>query len=112
MSTIDHLPRTQIAGVYHRKVGDVLVTGLSDGYVDMGYGIFRNIPEDETKAILARDHRILPPRISVNAFALRMNGRTYLIDCGSADIMGRPAAACQPISPPPASTRPRWMACC
>jgi glyoxylase-like metal-dependent hydrolase (beta-lactamase superfamily II) len=82
------LPRTQIAGVYHRRVGDVLVTGLSDGYVDMGYGIFRNIPEQETKAILARDHRISPPRISVNAFALRMNGRTYLIDCGSADIMG------------------------
>ena len=78
----------QIAGVYHRKVGDVLVTGLSDGYVDMGYGIFRNIPEEETKAILAREHRISPPRISVNAFALQMNGRTYLIDCGSADIMG------------------------
>jgi glyoxylase-like metal-dependent hydrolase (beta-lactamase superfamily II) len=82
------LPRTQIAGVYHRKIGDVLVTGLSDGYVDMGYSIFRNIPEEETKAILARDHRIAPPRISVNAFALRMNGRIYLIDCGSADIMG------------------------
>jgi glyoxylase-like metal-dependent hydrolase (beta-lactamase superfamily II) len=88
MNRIDHRPRTQIAGVYHRKVGDVLVTGLSDGYVDMGYSIFRNIPEEETKAILARDHRILPPRISVNAFALRMNGRIYLIDCGSADIMG------------------------
>jgi hypothetical protein len=42
----------QIAGVYHRKIGDVLVTGLSDGYVDMGYSIFRNIPEQETKAIL------------------------------------------------------------
>ena len=82
------LPRTQIAGVYHRRIGDVLVTGLSDGYVDMGYGIFRNIPAEETRAILTRDHRISPPRISVNAFALRMNGRIYLIDCGSADIMG------------------------
>lgn len=82
------LPLTQVAGVYHRRLGDVVVTGLSDGYVDMGYGIFRNIPEEETKAILARDQRTSPPRISVNAFALRMGSRTYLIDCGSADLMG------------------------
>ncbi len=82
------LPRTQVAGVYHRRLGEVLVTGLSDGYVDMGYAIFRNIQEEESKAILARDHRISPPRISVNAFALRFGDRTYLIDCGSADLMG------------------------
>ncbi|MCP3416581.1 MBL fold metallo-hydrolase [Bradyrhizobium brasilense] len=81
-------PSTQVAGVYHRRLGDALVTGLSDGYVDMGYTIFRNIPEEETKAILARDHRTSPPRISVNAFAVRMDNRTYLIDCGSADLMG------------------------
>ncbi|MGX9425197.1 MULTISPECIES: MBL fold metallo-hydrolase [Bradyrhizobium] len=85
---MSRFPETQVAGVYHRRLGEVLVTGLSDGYVDMGYSIFRNIPEQETKAILARDHRISPPRISVNAFALRVNGRTYLIDCGSADLMG------------------------
>jgi glyoxylase-like metal-dependent hydrolase (beta-lactamase superfamily II) len=85
---MSRFPETQVAGVYHRRLGDVLVTGLSDGYVDMGYSIFRNIPEQETRAILARDHRISPPRISVNAFALRVNGRTYLIDCGSADLMG------------------------
>jgi hypothetical protein len=46
-------PLTQVADVYHRKLGNILVTGLSDGYVDMGYTIFRNIPEEETKAILA-----------------------------------------------------------
>ena len=85
---MSYLPLAQVAGVYHRKLGDVVVTGLSDGYVDMGYGIFRNIPEEETKAILARDHRTSPPRISVNAFALRIGNRTYLIDCGSADLMG------------------------
>lgn len=82
------VPGVQVPGVYHRRLGDILVTGLSDGYVDMGYGIFRNIPEEETKAILAREHRTSPPRISVNAFALRRDGRTALIDCGSADIMG------------------------
>lgn len=82
------MPVSQVPAIYHRKLGDVLVTGLSDGYVDMGYGIFRNIPEDETKAILARERRTSPPRISVNAFVLRFAGRTYLVDCGSADSMG------------------------
>ncbi len=81
-------PARQVPGVYHRKLGDVLVTGLSDGYMDFGYEIFRNIPEDETKAILARECRLSPPRISINAFALRFGGRTYLVDCGSADTMG------------------------
>jgi glyoxylase-like metal-dependent hydrolase (beta-lactamase superfamily II) len=81
-------PAHQVPGVYHRRLGDVLVTGLSDGYMDFGYEIFRNIPEDETKAILARERRLSPPRISINAFALRFGGRTYLVDCGSADTMG------------------------
>jgi hypothetical protein len=93
------MPVSQVPAIYHRKLGDVLVTGLSDGYVDMGYGIFRNIPQDETKAILARERRTSPPRISVNAFVLRFAGRTYLVDCGSADSMGP-------------STRRRSMACC
>ncbi|MBV9115096.1 MAG: MBL fold metallo-hydrolase [Hyphomicrobiales bacterium] len=85
MSTI---PAVQIPGVYHRRLGHVLVTGLSDGYVDLGYGIFSNLAEEETKALLAREHRISPPRISVNVFALRCGNRTALIDCGSADSMG------------------------
>ncbi|MBV9565474.1 MAG: MBL fold metallo-hydrolase [Bradyrhizobium sp.] len=82
------LPTAQIPGVYHRRIGEIIVTGLSDGYVDLGYGIFRNVPEERAKELFAREHRIAPPRISVNAFALRFGGRVYLVDCGSADIMG------------------------
>jgi glyoxylase-like metal-dependent hydrolase (beta-lactamase superfamily II) len=85
---MSNLPQTQVAGVYHRKLGGVLVTGLSDGYVDIDYTMLRNLPDEEIKTILARDHRRSPPRVSVNAFALRFDGRTYLIDCGSADTMG------------------------
>ncbi|CAH1663485.1 MBL fold metallo-hydrolase [Chelatococcus asaccharovorans] len=81
-------PFKQVPAVYHRQLGDVLVTGLSDGYMDMGYEIFRDIPEDEVRAILAREHRIAPPRISINVFALRFGGKTYLVDCGSQHFMG------------------------
>lgn len=82
------MPVAQIAGVYHRRVGDILVTGLSDGYVDMGYGIFRDMPEAEITAILSRGRRPSPPRISVNTFALRFDNKTYLVDCGSGSSMG------------------------
>ena len=35
------IPVQQVPGVYHRRVGEVLITALSDGYVEMGYDIFR-----------------------------------------------------------------------
>jgi hypothetical protein len=28
------VPTRQIAGVYHRRIGDIIVTALSDGYLD------------------------------------------------------------------------------
>lgn len=78
----------QVPAVYHRRLGEAIVTGLGDGYMDMGYDIFRNIPENEVRTILAREQRISPPRISINVFAVRMGGKTYLFDCGSQHFMG------------------------
>ncbi|PWL18950.1 MBL fold metallo-hydrolase [Falsochrobactrum shanghaiense] len=85
MSTI---PAKQIPGVYHRRFGDFLVTALSDGYVEMGYHIFREFEPDDVDRMMARDHRISPPRISVNCFLLRGPAGTVLIDCGSQDKFG------------------------
>ncbi|TWI31288.1 MBL fold metallo-hydrolase [Paracoccus sulfuroxidans] len=82
------LPLNQIPGVYHRRVGDVLMTALSDGYVEMGYDIFREFTRDEVDQMMARDHRISPPRISVNCFLLRGPMGTVLFDCGSQDNFG------------------------
>ena len=28
------LPTSQIPGVYHRKIGDIVVTAVSDGFLD------------------------------------------------------------------------------
>ena len=56
------LPVQQIPGVYHRRVGEVLVTALSDGFVEMGYDIFREFSPEEVDRMMARDHRISPPR--------------------------------------------------
>ena len=74
-STMKHSPTKQIAGIYHRRVGEYLVTALSDGYVEMGYHIFREFEPHEVDEMLARDHRISPPRISVNCFFTQIRVR-------------------------------------
>ncbi len=83
-----HIPTKQIAGIYHRRVGDYLVTALSDGYVEMGYHIFREFEPNEVDQMMARDHRISPPRISVNCFLLRGPAGTILVDTGSQERFG------------------------
>lgn len=82
------LPKKQVPGVYHRRFGEFLVTALSDGYVEMGYDIFREFSREEVDRLMARDHRVSPPRISINCFLLRGPAGTVLIDCGSQDKFG------------------------
>ncbi|MCZ7657343.1 MAG: MBL fold metallo-hydrolase [Xanthobacteraceae bacterium] len=80
-------PRRQIPGVYHRRVGDIVVTALSDGYLDAPYTVMRIAPGD-AEEILAREFRPSPPRISVNCFAIYSAGRLALIETGSGSSMG------------------------
>ena len=37
------VPSTQIPGVYHRRIGDIVVTALSDGYLDGTVDVLQNI---------------------------------------------------------------------
>jgi glyoxylase-like metal-dependent hydrolase (beta-lactamase superfamily II) len=81
------IPDKQVPGVYHRRIGDIVVTALSDGYVDASYTVMRIAPED-AEAILARHFRPSPPRIAVNAFAVHSGGRLALVETGSGSSMG------------------------
>src|SRR6516162_9911152 len=81
------IPDKQVPGVYHRRIGDIVVTALSDGYVDAPYTVMRIAPED-AEAILARHFRPSPPRIAVNAFAIHSGGRLALVETGSGSSMG------------------------
>jgi len=41
------VPTTQIPGVYRRRIGDIVVTAISDGSVNGSYDFTRNIaPQD------------------------------------------------------------------
>lgn len=79
---------SQVPGVYHRRIGDVLVTVLSDGYLDTTYEIMRGISPEEGARLMEANFRLSPPRISVNAFLIRTGNRTALIETGSGTSMG------------------------
>jgi len=79
-------PAQQIPGVYHRKIGDIVVTAISDGYLDGTLDVMRNV--DLTKAEQALRDAFRPARrTSVNAFLIHSKGRLALVDTGSGNYL-------------------------
>jgi len=80
-------PKTQIPAVYHRRIGDVTVTALSDGVLERGHDMMRHVPEQEARQHLAAAFRNAF-MLSVNAFLLRFQDRTVLVETGSGHYLG------------------------
>lgn len=79
-------PTTQIPGFYHRKIGDIIVTAISDGYLDGDVSVLRNIEPDDAMSMLKANFR--PGRRTfVNGFIVRSKGRTALIETGSGNYL-------------------------
>jgi glyoxylase-like metal-dependent hydrolase (beta-lactamase superfamily II) len=76
----------QIAGVYHRKIGDILVTAISDGYLDGTVDVMRNVDHDKARQILKEAFRPAR-RTSVNTFLIHSGGRTAIVDTGSGNYL-------------------------
>src|SRR5882724_10710201 len=79
-------PTQQISGVYHRKIGDIVVTAISDGYLDGSLDAMRNVDLTKAHQIL-RDAFRPARRTSVNAFLIHSKGRTAIIDTGSGNYL-------------------------
>lgn len=79
-------PTQQIPGVYHRRIGDIVVTALSDGYLDGAVDVLRNIEPTEATRILTDAFRP-GRRTSVNCYAIHSAGRLALIETGSGDYL-------------------------
>lgn len=80
------VPSTQIPGVVHRKVGDIVVTAIADGFLDGDLSVMRNIDTDVATEILTTNHRPVR-RTNVNAFVIHSKGRTALIETGCGTYM-------------------------
>ena len=80
------MPQQQIPGVYHRRVGDIVVTALSDGYLDGSIDVLKNITPDDARQILGDNFRPAR-RTPVNAFLVYSAGRLALIETGSGNYL-------------------------
>ncbi|UUX49319.1 MBL fold metallo-hydrolase [Nisaea acidiphila] len=78
----------QVPALYRRRIGEVLVTAICDGFVEAPFAALTGIEEAEAEAILKAEFRPTPPRISVNCFLLQSGDRTALVDTGAGDTMG------------------------
>jgi glyoxylase-like metal-dependent hydrolase (beta-lactamase superfamily II) len=80
------VPQHQIPGVYHRRVGDIVVTAISDGFLDGALDVLRNITQEGARQILAESFRPAR-RTAVNAFLVYSAGRLALIETGSGNYL-------------------------
>ncbi len=79
-------PEKQIPGVYHRRVGDITVTAISDGFLDGNLDVLRNIDKEEARQILADNFRPAR-RTAVNCFLIHTAGKLALIETGCGRYM-------------------------
>lgn len=84
---MSEIPSHQIPAVYHRRIGDVVVTALSDGVLERSHDMMRDVPEAEARKHLDRAFQRAFV-LSVNAFLLRFKERTVLVETGSGDYLG------------------------
>jgi hypothetical protein len=65
------VPDQQVPGVYHRRVGDIVLTVLSDGFQDVSMATVLNIEPEEAAALMHAAFRPVPLRTTVNTFLIR-----------------------------------------
>lgn len=82
------IPQGQMPGIYHRRIGDIVVTALSDGYYDTPMAAYRGLTQEEAAQRFEARFQRVPPRVAINAFLIRSGGKIALIDTGAGDTMG------------------------
>ncbi len=70
-----------------RKIGDIEVTTVSDGILNMNLTYFIGVPHEECARLSGWPIQG-PIPLSVSAYLLRFNGKTALVDAGCGPTMG------------------------
>lgn len=78
----------QVPGFYRRRVGDLTVTVLNDGFLDLPFAAMPAITAEDAAALLAQAFRPPVGRTTVSAFLVQGGGRTVLIDTGAGALFG------------------------
>jgi len=80
--TADQSPQKQTPGIYRRRIGDIMVTTVNDGYLDIPFDILRGVTRDSMQNAMHEAFRPGAPRLTVNAFIVQTGGHTILVDSG------------------------------
>lgn len=81
-------PDVQAPSLNRRKVGDYVVTYLSDGFLDGSFGYLQGIGAEEAAAMLTAAHRPPLAHFAIASYAIQGNGRTILVDAGTGGFNG------------------------
>ena len=86
----------QISGVQHFNVGDITVSALADGSIELDPSLFPTADKDQLQAALKRAFMSDGGKIrgAVNAYVARIGDSTVLIDSGGGCCLARPWACC------------------
>ena len=81
--------KTQAPGFYRMMIGDIEVTALSDGTVDLPIGqLLTNTTSEKISAALARSFLTDPVETSVNAYLINTGTKLVLVDAGAGTFFG------------------------
>ena len=83
-------PQQQIPPIYHRRIGDITVTALSDGVLARTNEMMNDVSKDEGFRHLATAFR-KEFLLSINAFLIHSGDRLALVETGSGDYLGSEA---------------------
>lgn len=82
--------KTQVPGFYRMALGDVQVTALYDGYVDLDQKLLKNARARDVQSLLARMFidTTRGVQTAVNGYLVHTGSRLVLVDAGSARCFG------------------------
>ncbi len=78
----------QAPAINRKQVGDMVVTMLSDGHLDVSFEVLHGIDAARAGAILERHGAPALPRLNINAYVIETAARTILVDSGAGGIHG------------------------
>ncbi|MDU6442628.1 MBL fold metallo-hydrolase [Pantoea piersonii] len=78
----------QAPAINRKKVGDMNVTMLSDGYLDVSFELLSGIDGSRAEALLQKRGAPALPRININVYVIQTPDRTILVDSGAGGING------------------------
>jgi glyoxylase-like metal-dependent hydrolase (beta-lactamase superfamily II) len=81
-------PAQQVPAIHHRRVGDIALSVVSDGFLEGSMAVLQNISVEDSSAMLRAVFRPVPRRTSLNCFLIHgPGGRAALIDTGAGSHM-------------------------